>query len=85
MGNIRAATNGLMGDFEGASSHLIEVDPYRIATKSNKKKPNPVKVSAVTFSGRGGNEVELCWNTRQEFRYLSSEQKDELESWRVSN
>ena len=56
MGNIWAETNILRSDFEGASSHLIEVDPYWRSTKSNTTKPNPAKVSAVTFAGRGKPE-----------------------------
>ena len=59
MGNIRANTNGLRSDFEGASSHLIEVDPYRRSTKSNPTKTKPVKVSAVKFSGQGKTGVDL--------------------------
>ena len=43
MGNICADTNGLRSDFEGASSHLIEVDPYQRSKKSNPTKPNPLK------------------------------------------
>ena len=78
MGNIRTDTNGLRSDFEGASSHLIEVDPHQISTKSNHTKPNPVKVSLVTFSGRGKTGVDLHWYTRQEFRDISGENKDEL-------
>ena len=65
LGNIRANTNGIRSDFEGASSHLIEVDPYRRSKKSNSMKPNPATVSAVTFSGRGKTRVDLRWNTRQ--------------------
>ena len=68
MVNIRANTNAPRSYFEGASSHVIEVDPYWRSTKSNPKKPNPVKVSAVTFDRRGKTRVDLCWQTRQEFR-----------------
>ena len=72
--------NGLRSNFEGASIHLIEVDPYRRSTKSNPTKPNPGKVSAVTFAGHGKTGVDLRWHTRQEFCDLSSEQEDELTS-----
>ena len=85
MVNIRANTNGLRCDFEVTSSHLIEVDPYQRSTKYNPKKPNPVKVLVITFSGRGKTGVYLCWNTSQEFRYLSSEKKDELTSHKGLN
>ena len=76
--NIRANTNGIRSDFEGASSHLIEVDPYRRSTKYNPTKPKPVKVSVVTFAGQGETGVDLRWHNQQKFIYLSSEQKDEL-------
>ena len=48
--NIRSKTNAPRSYFEGASSHLIEVDPYQRYKKSNPTKTNPVKVSAVTFT-----------------------------------
>ena len=85
MENIRSDTNGLRIDSELGSIHLIEVELYRISTKYKPTKPNPVKVSAVTFSGRGKNVVDLRWHTRQEFWYLFNDQKDELTSWQVSN
>ena len=81
MGNIRADTNGLRSDFEGATSHLIEFDPYQKSTKSNPTKPNPVIFSAVTFTGRGKIEVNLHWHTRKEFIDIYSEHKDELTYW----
>ena len=63
MGNICADTNVLRIGSEGASSHLIEVNPYRRSTKYDQTEPNPVKVSAVTFSGRGKTGVDLRWQT----------------------
>ena len=66
MVNIRANTNDLRIDFEGASLHLIEVDPYQRSKKSKPTKPNPVKVSAVMFARQGKTVVELHWNTLQE-------------------
>ena len=80
MRNIRADTNSLRSDFGGASSHPIEVDPYRRSNKSNPTKTNPVKFSAVTFYRRGKKGVDLSWHTRQEFRDISSENKDYLTS-----
>ena len=85
MGNIRSDTNGLRSDSEGASSHIIEVDPYRRSTKSNPTKQNPVKVSEVTFSRQVKTGVGLHWHTQQEFRDLSSKQKDEPIAWQRSN
>ena len=63
MGNICPDNNCLRIDSEGASSHLIEVDPYRKSTKYDPTKTNPVKVSVVTFSGRGKTIVDLLWKT----------------------
>ena len=85
MGNICANTNGLRSDFEGASSHLIEVDPYLRSTKYNTTKPNPVKASEFMFDGRGKTGVDLHWHTQQEFRDIYSDQKDEVTSWQGSN
>ena len=85
MVNIRAEANELRNDFEGSLSHLIEVYPYQISTKSNPTKPNPVKVSAVMISWRGKTEVELRYHTWQKFRDLSSDQKDEPTYWQGSN
>ncbi len=80
MGNIRADTNNMRNDFEAAASHLVEVDPYRRSTchaQSNRS----ANVSAVSFAGRGKTGVDLRWHTRQEFRDLSNEQRDELMEW----
>ena len=76
---------GIRIDFEGASSHHIEVDPYRRSTKYNPTKPNPVKISAVTFSGRSRTGVDLPWRNQQGYRDLSSDQKDELTPRQGSN
>ena len=83
--NIRADTNGLRSDFEVSSSRLVEVDPYWRSTKSNPTKPNPGKVSAVTFYRRVKTRVDLRWHTRQEFRDIYCEQKDKLTSCQGSN
>ena len=48
-------------------------------------KLNPVKFSAVIFSGRGKTGVDLWLHTRQEFRDIFSKQKDELTSRKGSN
>ena len=85
MGNIRADSNGIRSDFEGASIHLLEVDLYQRSTESNPTKPNPGKVSAVTFYRGGKTRVDLCWHTRQEFRNISTDHKDELKSCQGSN
>ena len=84
MGNVRANTNNLRTDFEAASNHLIEVDPYKRATGGGDK-GKPAKVASLTFAGRGKSGVDLRWHTRHEFRDLSSEQKDELTEWQSSS
>jgi hypothetical protein len=59
MGNIRADTNGMRGNFETAAGHLIEVDPYRRGTnQANPNKGKQATVSAVTFAGRGRTGVD---------------------------
>ena len=80
MGNVRADTNNMRGDFEAAASHLIEVDPYRRASRQNNNK-TVANVSGVSFAGRGTTGVDLRWHPRAEFLALSDEQKDELTAW----
>ena len=80
MGNVRADTNNMRSDFEAASNHLIEVDPYK-KLRSGSSKSNLANVSSVTFAGRGKTGVDLRWHPRQEFRKLTDEQKDELREW----
>ena len=80
IGNIRADSSGLRKDFEKASSHLIEVDPYRRATKIPRTDAR-ASVSSVTFAGRGQTGVDLRWHDKAEFKALSDEQKDELRQW----
>ena len=81
MGNIRADTNGLRSDFEAASSHLIEVDPYRRSSNTDQRRQPGAKVSAVTFAGWGKTGVDLRWHTRSEFWNLTEEQRDKLTEW----
>ena len=85
MGNVRADTNNMRGNFELAAAHLIEVDPYRRSFKSTSNKSIDANVSSVSFAGRGQSGVDLRWHTRQEFRELSSDKKDELTAWQRSN
>jgi len=83
MGNIRADTNNMRSNFEAAASHLIEVDPFRRASRQqgNNNKGTQAQVSAVTFAGRGKSGVDLRWHTRKEFGALTSDQRDELTAW----
>lgn len=80
MGNVRADTNNMRSDFESASNHLIEVDPYK-KLRSASSKSSTANVSSVTFAGRGKTGVDLRWHSRPEFRKLTDEQKDELREW----
>ncbi len=84
MGNVRADTNNMRSDFEAASNHLIEVDPYK-KLRNGGNKSNTANVSSVSFAGRGKTGVDLRWHSRQEFRALSDEQKDELRNWQTSD
>ena len=81
MGNIRADTNNMRSNFESAASHIIEVDPYRRASRQHPKGGRSANVSSITFAGRGKTGVDLRWHTRKEFGSLSNEQKDELSTW----
>lgn len=81
MGNIRADTNNMRSDFEKSASHIIEVDPYRRATRQLPSKGKEANVSAVTFAGRGETGVDLRWHPRKDFQKLTKEQKDELCAW----
>jgi len=81
MGNIRADTNNMRSNFETAASHIIEVDPYRRASRQPPNKDKQANVSAVSFAGRGETGVDLRWHTKKEFYKLPKEQKDELCNW----
>ena len=81
MGNIRADTNNMRSNFETAASHIIEVDPYRRASRQPPNKGKQANVSAVSFAGRGESGVDLRWHTKKEFYKLTKEQKDELCNW----
>ena len=56
-------------------------DPVeRNAVKSSKRKRNGITVSAL--AGRGESGVDFRWHNRNEFKALTSDQKDELSAWR---
>ena len=59
MGNIRADTNNMCSNFEAAASHIIEVDPYRRASRTHQNKGKHAIVSAITFAGRSETGVDL--------------------------
>lgn len=82
IGNIRANTNDMRSQFEAASSHLIEVDPYKRIARSSQGGGGNARVSDTRFNaGRGRTGVDLRWYPRKEFLKLSNEQKDELTTW----
>jgi hypothetical protein len=80
IGIIRANTNNMRNDFEGAASSMIEVDPYRRSTKSNKDRL--ANISSIDFSaGRGSTGVDLRFHPKDKFAALPDDQKDELCQW----
>jgi hypothetical protein len=81
IGLVRANTNNMRENFESASSSLIEVDPFRRATKTGGA-PRDANVSAIDFSaGRGTTGVDLRWHPRKDFNKLPEDQKNELRAW----
>ena len=84
IGIIRANTNNMRNDFEGAASSMIEVDPYRRSTRSNKDRF--ANVSSIDFSaGRGSTGVDLRFHPKDKFLALPQDQKDELRQWLATN
>jgi hypothetical protein len=83
IGLIRANTNDMRQNFEDAASSLIEVDPYKRSSRSSQNASGrQANISAIDFSGgRGDTGVDLRWHTPKEYAKLSSEARDELNSW----
>ena len=52
IGLVRANTNNMSNEFEGAANILIEIDPYRGSTRTNNR---DVNFSAIDFSAGRGN------------------------------
>ena len=75
MVNIHADTNGLCSDFEAASSHIIEVDPYTCYYNPSNKNIQS-NVSYVNFAVRGKTDVDLRWHNRQNICELYDAHKD---------
>ena len=79
IGLVRANTNNMRNDFELAASTLIEVDPFRRATRSNARSAS---ISAIDFSaGRVTTGVDLRFYPHNKFKELPKEQQDELKEW----
>ncbi len=82
IGLVRANTNNMRNDFEGAASALIEVDPYRKGQGGGQGKGRGAQISSIDFkAGRGSTGVDLRWHPKKEFRNLSDEQREELTTW----
>ena len=65
IGLVRANTNNMRNNFEGAGNILIEIDPYRRLTRINTRDAN---VSAIDFSaGRGNTGVDLRFHPKHKF------------------
>ena len=81
LANIRQDTNGMRDEFETAVASLIAVDPF-VQNKATKR-ATPFDISSVsTQHGRGPKTgVDLRWYDLDEFKSLSSAQKDELRVW----
>ena len=82
IGLVRANTNNIRNDFEGAASALIEVDPYHKGQGGGQGKGRGAQISSIDFkAGRGNTGVDLRWHPKKEFRSLSDEQHEELTTW----
>ena len=72
---------GMGMNFEKAATHLMLADPVeRTAPRSKRKRSGNPSISAL--AGRGESGVDFRWHNRNEFKMLTSDQKDELSAWR---
>ena len=72
---------GMEMNFEAAATHLMLADPVeRHAVKSKRKRNGNPSISAL--AGREESGVDFRWHNRNEFKALTSDQKDELSAWR---
>ena len=81
---INGDPNGKGNDFEAAASHLMLADPVErkaVQFNNSKRKRNSISISSA-LAGRGELGVDFRWHNRQEFKVLTSDQKDELLAWR---
>ena len=68
IGLVRANTNNMRNDFEGAANILIEIYPYFRSTRTNTCDAN---VSAIDFiAGRGNTGVGLRFHPKHKFLEL---------------
>ena len=69
-------TNGIIIDFDLASTTIIEVYPF---IKTGTPRKPSANISSIDFSsGRGVSGVNLRWHHPTEFKGLPKNQKDEL-------
>ena len=79
VGLVRANTNNMRNDLEGAANILIEIDTYRRSTRTNTRNAN---IFAIDFSDvRGNTGVDLRFHPKHKFLELPQDQKDELTNW----
>ena len=81
------APTGKRNDFEAAAAFLLPHDP--VAKKRASAKRTHAEVSAIDGSsirsGKGKSGVEFRYHTKQEYKKLSTEQRNELREWRLEN
>ena len=89
--------NGLRENFEDAASHLLPYDPvlkHRAAERTSKRGIGNIsdatgeKANISAFGakkGKGKTGVQFRYHQSSEYMKLSSEQREELKTWRASN
>ena len=80
---------GMRNDFESAVTFLLPVDPVAKKRKGSNSEGNYAEISSASGGNQSGTKkstgksgVELRYHKKEEYRKLSSEQKDELREWR---
>ena len=92
LANIRQNVNDTRNNFENAVSVLLPVDPYVKQRRKNNKKGDEgganisfTKGQPTTGSGKGKTGVNLRFHKPDEYKTLTSDQKDELRLWRLTS
>ena len=83
IGLVRADANNMRTNFDAMASSLIEVDPYRRGKRGNTTQGGrEANISAINFhGGRGETGVDLRWHSKQQFKELPEDQREELKDW----
>ena len=71
-------------DFEACVSFVLPHDPV-LKKRGIKRRTIVSEVTANPKPGTGKTGVALCWHKYYEFGKLSSNQKDELQTWQAGN